>query len=155
MTVFTSAAEFVRSDKDTHFSGALAQNAVETENIGFPADWATAEIQKVQVLGVSVLSDQQLAWDIKFYGRDTHAVTANLDNDYFEKTLKLDASDGIQEAGANQFYYDLNPSFFPFIYHDDDRTSEFHITLVNRSAVAKTAGAGGEVVIIIHAVPIA
>ena len=148
------AERYIRSDKDTHFTGALVQHAVEAENIGFPGDWDTIGIQKVEILGVSVISDQQLAWDIKFYGKDTHAVTTDLDSDFFEKTLKLDASDGIQEAGANQYYYDLDPSFFPFIYHDEDVTSELHVTLVNRSATAKTAGAAGEVVIIIHAIPI-
>lgn len=154
MDLLLCSAEYVRSDKDTHFSGALAQNAIEAEDIAFPSDWGVMGIEKVQILGISVISDQQLAWDIKFYGKDTHAVTTDLDLDFFERTFKLNESDGIQEAGANQYYYDLDPTQFPFVYHDQDNTSEFHITLANRSATAKIAGATGEVVVIIHAVPI-
>ena len=148
------SAEYVRSDKDSHFTGALAQNAVETEDIGFPADWATMVLSKAKILGVTIISDQQLAWDVKFYAKDTHAVTSDLDLDSAIRTLKFDASAGVQEAGANQYYYDIDPTEFPFIYHDEDNTSEFHVTLINRSATAKNAGATGEVVVIIHAIPI-
>ena len=151
-----SAAEYVRSDKDVHFIGALVQGAVETANISFPQDWVDAQVHRCEVLGIVVMSKEQLAWDVKFYGKDTHAVTSNLDLDSIAYTFKLNESDGIQEGStpANQYYYDLDPDRFPFVYQDEDLTSEFHITLVNRSVSAKTATTVGEIVIIIHAVPI-
>ena len=148
------STEYVRSDKDTHFTGALAQNAVKTENISFPADWVTMGLRKAKIVDIKIISDQQLAWDVKFYSKDTHAVTTDLDADSFIRTFKFDASAGVQEAGADQYYYDIDPSEFPFVYIDEDGTSEFHVTLVNRSATPKTAGAAGEVVVIIQAIPI-
>ncbi len=152
--VLVDSFELVRSDKDSHFIGSIVQHEVETADISFPSDWATMGISKVKVLGVSIISDQSLAWDVKFYAKDTHAVTTDLDSDSFIKTLKFDVSAGVREVASDQYYYDIDPTQFPFIYHDEDNTSEFHITLVNRSSTDKTAGAGGEIVLIIHAIPI-
>ncbi|KKN36596.1 hypothetical protein LCGC14_0771830, partial [marine sediment metagenome] len=35
-----------------------------------------------------------------------------------------------------------------------DNSSQFHVTLINRDAATKLAGATGEIVLTIHAVPI-
>jgi len=149
----TYSPYFTDTDKDTHFTGAIAQDAVEEENVGFPADWATCKIQKCSVTNVSILSDQQLDWELQFYSTDAHSNT-DADVDTFITALDFIGTDAKQNAGAGLWRYDLDPATFPFEYVDADNTSEFHITLINRSAVAKNAGATGEVKVRITAEPI-
>lgn len=145
--------EITASDKDTHFTGALIQNAAEEENISFNADWATAQMQKAEVSAVAVVSDQQLDWEIQFYSTDTQGDTDE-DVDTFITSILLPATDGKQNAATGLYRYDANPAFLPFYYHDADNTGEWHITLVNRSATAKTAGAAGSLVVKISARPV-
>lgn len=153
MSLLLDSAAIIRTDKDSHFTGAIAQFAAEEENIGFPTDWATVGIQKVQIESLTLISDQALSYDIQFYSKDTFANT-DIDSDKFVKTFKFVQGDGIQRAGANQYYYDISPDSLPYTYIDEDNSSEFHIALINRSATAKNAGATGEVTLIINAVPI-
>ncbi len=147
------SGEYVDSDKDTHFTGALAQNASEEENIAFPSDWGTLGVQKLNIRNISVLSDQPLSWELQFYATDGQG-NADADTNSFITSLIFDASDAKQNDGTGLYSYDANPAHLPFVYHDEDNTSEFHLTLVNRSAAAKTAGAAGEVKVRIHAEPI-
>ncbi len=147
------ASEIISSDKDTHFTTQLVTNAVEEENISFPSAWVTAGIQTVEIRNITAQSDQNLQWDIQFYATDAHSST-DLDLDKFVTTLNFATSDGIQNAGTAQFRYDKNPTFIPFMYTDEDNSSEFHITLVNRDGTTKNADATGEIVIKIHAVPV-
>ncbi len=147
------AGAIISTDKDTHFTDSLAQNVVEEEDIGFPADWATAGMQTVEIRNITVQSDQQLEWDIQFYATDGHSNT-DLDLDKFVTNVNFATADGVQNAATAQFRYDKNPTFTPFFYTDEDNSSEFHITLVNRNGTAKNAGATGEIVIKIYAVPI-
>lgn len=139
--------------KGTHFTGVIAQNASEEEDVGFPSDWATVGVQTVEVRNITIQSDQQLEWDIQFYASDSHSSTDH-DLDTFVTNLNFATTDGIQNAGTAQYRYDKNPTFTPFMYTDEDNSSEYHITLVNRNAAEKNAGATGEVVIKIYAVPI-
>ena len=147
------AGAIISTDKDTHFTDELLTNAVEEEDIGFLSDWATAGIQTLEIRNITVQSDQQLQWDIQFYATDAHSNT-DLDLDKFVTTLNFATSDGIQNAGTAQFRYDKNPTFTPFLYTDEDNSSKFHITLVNRDGTKKNAGGTGEIVIKIYAVPV-
>lgn len=148
----TYSAEFIDSDKDTHFTSALALDAVEEEDISFPADWATAGIQKCVVKNVSILSDQALDWELQFYSTDAKSST-DADLDSIITTLEFAAADAKQNAGTGLYRYDLDPSTFPFNYIDNDSTSEFHLILANRDAVSKNAGGTGEIKIRITAEP--
>ncbi len=148
-----SAFEITVSDKDTHFTTELVTNAIEEEDISFPADWVTAGIQAAEITNISVLSDQNLDWDIQFYATDGHGNT-DADLDTFITTLNFATGDGERNAGAGLFKYDANPSFVPFYYRDQDNSSEWHITLINRDGSTKNAGATGEIVVKIHANPI-
>lgn len=145
--------EITASDKDTHFTDAINQNAVEEENISFNSDWATAQIQKAEVSGVTILSDQQLDWELQFYSKDTQSDT-NADTDSLITSIVFNSTNARQNADTGLWRYDGNPAFLPFYYHDQDNTGEWHLSLVNRSITAKTAGAAGEVVVKISARPI-
>ncbi len=155
-TLLECSFELVSSDKDTHFTGSLTQNSVEEENISFPTDWVTMGIQKNEVRNVSLESDQPLDYEVLFFANDVHSDT-DLDLDKAITSLFFSATDAKRTGNplANQYRYNLDPATFPFIYHDEDNTSEFHITLINRDATTKNAGGTGEVVLTIHAVPIA
>ncbi|HDY67399.1 MAG TPA: hypothetical protein ENH85_06395 [Candidatus Scalindua sp.] len=147
------ASEIISTDKDTHFTTELLTNAIEEEDISFPSTWVTTGTQTVEIRNITVQSDQQLQWDIQFYATDAHSNT-DLDLDKFVTNVNFATSDGVQNAGTAQFRYDKNPTFIPFMYTDEDNTSEFHITLVNRDGTKKNAGASGEIVIKVHAVPV-
>lgn len=140
VTVVASAdATLIRSDKDLHFTGALVTNAAEDENLGgLPTNSGKIRL-------VTILSDENLAWEIQFYTRDLFR-DADLDIDTYLGSVRFAEGDGLQVAGAGPFRYDLSNLNLPYI--DADASSELHVTLVNRSAAAKTAGAGGEVVVV-------
>lgn len=133
----------IRTDKDSHFTGALAQNAIEAENItGILTNSGT-------IVGVNLQSDQNLDWDIYFWAKDELDNT-DLDLDECLGKVRFVASDGDQIAGAGQYYYDSATSSYAFRgirYVDLDNTTELHVGLVNRNSTAKNAGATGEVVI--------
>lgn len=150
--------QFIRSDKDTHFTGALATNALETESFG------DLRVHAGEIVSVNLQSDQNLDWDIFFFGT-TDFNNADLDSSIFLGRVRFAAADGVQIAGSGQFFYDTciasAYAFRPFFYVDKtwldlddedklDRATnpiQLHVGLVNRSATSKNAGATGEVVI--------
>lgn len=136
--------EFIRTDKDTNFTGALVQNAGEAENLDFPTDWKTTQINEVIIHAIRIQSDQNLEWDIYLWKRDTGANT-DLDVDTFSGLINFPATSGKQIAGSNQFYYSL--SNLNLHYQDEDKSGKIHCMLINRSSTAKLAGGTGEVVV--------
>jgi hypothetical protein len=128
----------IKSDKDTHFTGALAQYAKEDEDI---AGMLTNE---GRITGIAIESDQQLHYKLLFWNKDTKA-NVDLDVDEFCGEVDLDlATYGIQIAGTGQWYMDIRGLHLD--YSDADLTKELHISLMNMSVTAKNAGATGEVV---------
>ena len=133
--------QIIRSDKDLNFTTGLVTNAQEQENL-------TGLLKNTIIIRqVNVQSDQNLEWDLLLFQTDLFN-TADLDTDRFVARIRLPASLGVQIAGAGQFYYDLQG--IDIRYQDLDATNELHVTLVNRSAAAKTAGAAGEFVAEFH-----
>lgn len=139
---------FVRTDKDSHFTGALATNAIELENV------TGLKSPAFNIESVTLQSDQNLDWDIYVWATDGHSDT-DVDLDYFLGKITFVAADGKQIAGAGQYYYDTSSCsqpFRPFPAYDRDAVApgaggkyELHTGLVNRSATSKNAGATGEV----------
>lgn len=128
----------IRSDKDMHFTGAILQNAKEDENLTGLAS------NKIRIKRIRAQSDQNLDWQWYLWSTDTMD-DVDLDIDSFRGRYLHDAIEGEQLAGANQYYYDSGP--VDLSYEDLDGSFEGHISLVNRSAVAKIAGANGEVIV--------
>lgn len=128
----------IRTDKDTNFSGAIAQNAIEEENI------AGLVCNEITITGVSIIADENKSFRLWIFQTDDFQ-EADLDDDNFVEFLDFDlAADGVQIGGVGAYYYAL--SGLKIDYQDLDATGELHLALQNLSAVAKTAGAGGEVV---------
>jgi hypothetical protein len=129
----------------THFTGAIAQNAKEDENITLPGALdGIGGNARGYIRGIMIQSDENLAWELAFWSSDTFDDTT-LDDDDFLSRWSFAAADGVRFGGANQYYYYIEGLEIPYV--DDDKSGELHMSLVNRSAASKTAGAGGEVVV--------
>jgi len=136
---------YIATDKDTHFTGALAENAIESESVDMPADWITADIEKCIISEMSFQSDQNLDWELIFWANSDYNET-DLDNSKVITRISLAATTADQIAGTAQYIYD-NPLAQSIEYVDEDNTSKIHVSLLNRSATGKNAGATGEVVL--------
>jgi hypothetical protein len=141
----------VRTDKDTHFTGAIAQNAKEDENVVLPG--ALDGIRgnaRGYIKGIMIQSDENLAWELAFWSTDGFENT-DLDLDTFISRWSFVVADGVRFGGTGQYYYYIEGLKIPYV--DEDNTGELHMSLVNRSAAAKTAGAAGEVVVEVYMEP--
>ena len=135
----------IRTDKDVEFTGAIAQNAAENENI--VVGWADANLN-LTLTGITVVSDQNLAWELDFWNSDAFGSSSNMDLDGWIGFWGWLATDGAQIAGTGNYRYYIDGLEIPL--YDADGTGELHVSLVNRSATSKNAGASGEIVVTFH-----
>lgn len=135
----------------SQYTDALVTNAVEAENLVLASALQGVNGNAQNILyGVTINSVENLAWEVQFWAKDTFQTT-NPDTDFFLARWQFSASDGVRDAGTGLYRYYIDGLQIP--YQDLDNTGELHMILVNRSAAAKTAGAGGAVRIIIWAGP--
>ena len=129
----------VRSDKDLHFTGALAQYAKEDENL-------TGLItNKIGINSISIQSDQRLKFKLLFWSKDIFDDT-DIDLDKYVGDVDLDLTVyGYQIDGSNQWYMSTTGILLDYI--DEDETNELHVSLMNMGGTGKTAGSSGEVVL--------
>lgn len=147
--VTVSTAQYfntLRSDKDTHFTGGINQNAKEDENL-------TGLIgNKIRIVGISLQSDQSLDYRVIFWKSDGFDNT-DLDLDRYCGEIEVDLPTyGYRIAGANQYYLDVRLAA-GIDYEDEDASNELHISVMNLSATAKNAGATGEVIVEVYYEP--
>lgn len=140
----------VRSDKDTHFSGAIIQDAGEAESIvGLP-------MSKCVIEQIDIIAKENLAFEVELYSADTHDDATNMDNDKFIGSMRFLAADG-KTDGTYYKYSSANSvgTWRGIAYFDEDGegSQALHAILRNRSAASKSAGAAGEVVVIFHVRP--
>jgi ABC-type glycerol-3-phosphate transport system substrate-binding protein len=142
----------VATDKDSHFTGAIAQNASEEENIVLPAALAGVNGDaRGTIRAIAVLSDQALDWQLVFCSKDVFT-DADLDVDSCIVTYAFTASaDALQIGGSGPYHYFKDGLALPYV--DEDYSGELHVALVNRSVTGKNAGATGEVVVKIFIEP--
>lgn len=128
----------INSDKDVHFTGAIAENDIEEENI------AGLLSNKITITNVAIQAKENRSFDVMLFGKDIFADT-DLNVDTFQSVIHLDIpTHGNQIGGANQYYLS-NFCGLSVDYEDEDGTKELHIALRCRTAAGKTAGAVGEV----------
>lgn len=137
VVTFTDEPFWLTTDKDVEFTEAIIQNAKEDENLaGLVAD-------KIVITDIMIEADENLEFWLLFWSTDGFE-DADLDDDTFLGYVVLDIpNNGFRIAGANQYY--LNVSDVNLHYEDEDGTNELHVSLLNRSVAAKSAGAAGEV----------
>ena len=130
--------EQVKSDKDSHFTTAIAQNAIEEENItGLTSD-------EITITGISIIADENKSYRLWIFESDDFQ-EADFDNDGFVEFVDIDlTSYGMQIAGTGAYYYAITG--LNINYQDLDASNELHLALQNLDAGAKTAGAAGEIV---------
>lgn len=134
---------FVTTDKDTDFTGALAQNAAATANLAVPQLPSDAQCR---LKNIAIISDQQLAWEIWLWATTSfNTGITDLDALYPFGRWSFDSSSGVQIAGTGPYYYYIDGLDVP--YMDSAKLSQLHVMLVNRSAASKSAGAAGEIVV--------
>lgn len=139
ITKESSVRYILSTDKDSHFTEAIAQYATEEEDLpGLASNF-------IIIREVTILSDQNLSYRLLFFTTDGFA-NANLDLDTFLSSRALDIPTSGFQIGATGKYY-LEVDNLAISYHDDDGTHELHVALQNLSATGKNAGATGEVVV--------
>lgn len=129
--------QWLVTDKDVEFTGAIILNAKADENLaGLAAD-------KVVITDVMLEGDENLHFYLLFWGTDGFE-DADLDIDSFLGFVELDLpNNGFRIGAANQYY--LNVTDLNLHYEDADAGNELHISLLCLTAAGKTAGAAGEV----------
>jgi len=133
------------TDKDTHFTGALNQNFMETELF-------TSELvsNKIRIVAINGQSMQPLKYRLIFWGSSATQNTTDLDSDTYLTDVVMDFSDTLStfqiDTGAglvNQYYLDV--SALEGLYECFDGNYSMYVSLQNMSPVAKLAGAAGAV----------
>jgi len=130
----------IRSDKDTHFTGAVAVGITENESL------AGLESDKITILRVLVTSVENLAFTIAFFGANTFQDT-DIDLDAYTGEVQFVAADGVRmnAAGFPQYYYDSGALEMPYI--DALNSGTLNVAYVCRDAAGKQAGVLGSVVV--------
>lgn len=144
----------VRTDKDLHFVGALAQNEAEWEDIQLPQAIAAGLHCTSQLRSIAIISKENLAWELVLWKKKIDPsvpLTLSLDDNPFLGKWRLDAGEAIRIGGAGPWYYFLDG--MDVAYEDEDRVGKLHVCLVNKSAAAKSAGVAGEIVVIFNLEP--
>lgn len=134
----------IRTDPDAQFTGALATNAIATENLVQSAFGGVDRNIQLVLTGLTLVSDQNLAWEIGIYGTDVFN-SADPELNQFLGSWAFAASDGTQVAATGPYRYYIDGLSIPIM--DYDKTSEIHLALVNRSVTSKNAGATGEITV--------
>ena len=138
----------VRSDKDTHFTGALATDALELETLGDTAGTSQNRVPSFPAIiqRLTVISDQNLAWDVMlFKSTFTPPLSTDCDLHPLVEWLEFKATDAKRVGGAGLYMYTWTS--FEIVYTNTDAPGQIHVGLINRDAVAKNAGATGEVIV--------
>lgn len=153
----------VRTISTTHFTGALAQNAAAVEDIDAAtlantpgaagAGLTAGKHTRCRVHGLRIISKENLAWELEFWGAKLAGTPggAVIDTEFFFAKFGFLAADGTQATGDTFFHY-----YVPVLevcYADVDQSGKIHLRLINRSAAAKTAGAGGVIVVELEVEP--
>jgi hypothetical protein len=140
MTPFTY---LLATDPDDQFTGALATNATENENLVLNAALAGVNgAAQGLIRSITIVSDQNLAWELQWYTADTFQ-NADPEVDSFLSYWAFAAADGVQVAATGLYRYYVDGLAIP--YKDADASGEMHISLINRSVTSKNAGATGEI----------
>jgi hypothetical protein len=132
----------VRSLEATHYREALAQHAMEVETF---EETHGVRSQPGNIRRITILSDQNLDWDIMLFRSRPEAVLTDLDALEPCGIVNFTVADGVRIAGAGPYIYvkdDINIRYAAKLGR-----AEMYVGLINRNAAAKSAGDAGSVVV--------
>lgn len=136
----------VRSDKDTHFTTALAQNAMDVESLTIPDVRTTLTFM---IRHMTFLSDQDLDFDIYIWSTEA-AEDTDLDADRFVCKVPMDTSISFRLNNTGVYYHQVLDLEIPYRDQNpeagDAPKPKLYVGLANRDVTSKNAGATGEVV---------
>ncbi len=138
------------TDPAAHFLGAQAQNVLATENVLLPFSIGAGMHARAVIRHLTIVSVQQLAWEVAFFGRSTFH-NALVGPNSFLARFRFSSSEGVQYGSGPYCYHAANIDL-PYADRDIDqgpqRGGQLHLLLTNRSPVAKSAGADGAIQIV-------
>lgn len=137
--VAKSKSYILRSDKDTHFTEAIAQNNSEEENI------TGLEANKIRITRITLTADEELNFRVWLFGTDGFTNT-DMDSDRYITWENFDLTTNGKQY-TNTGFYRFDKTNLKIDYEDLDATNELHIALECLSAAGKSSGSAGEVVI--------
>lgn len=132
-----------KTDSTAQFRGSLAQNVGANLDLTVPG--ALAGIQgncRGGLCSLTIISVENLAWELWLWESTTHG-TVVLGTTSVIGRWTFVAGDGIQIAGAGDYYYYVDGLNVPVV--DSDNSGKLHLTLVNRSVASKSAGDSGAI----------
>lgn len=129
----------VRSDKDTHWTGAITDGAVSIEDLT-PTDGSPTP--QVVISRITLLSDQNLGWKVTLWKNDDTQPTTDLDTHGIVDFVSWDVADGLQIGGTGPWIYSI--SNMAIRWPMDDGLMNVGVIPVGAN---KLAGATGEVVV--------
>jgi hypothetical protein len=139
------ASILASSNPTADFIAACAQNAGITGSIALPSGVRHGRLQ-----AISILSVENLAWEVWIFSA---ARVATIAADVLLGKWTFGATDGQQIAGAGLYHYFIDGIDISCTDAASTNAGKVYLVLVNRSAAAKTAGAGGGIKITLHIEP--
>lgn len=123
----------------SQFRSGLAQNAGENLSLDVNAAAVGLRVDSI-IRSVMILSAEDRQWELWFYGKNTYNAPTNPDLNFSYGSWWFGVS-GRQLAASGLYHFYVDGLYIP--YRDLDQTGKIHMTLINRSAAAKTAGDAG------------
>jgi hypothetical protein len=133
----------VRTNKDTDFVDALAQHAASYASLTPPGGLSAGKVTDCKLRAITISSVENLSWELMLFGTSAFA-DPDQNKTYFLGKYSFVNTDAVRIAGAGVYYYYKDSIDLP--YEDIERKGKINVVLINRSAGAKTAGAGGAIV---------
>lgn len=149
----------IDTDPAVDFIAGLAQNAEDLIHLTPDMAIGASPDCRFRLVGCSIISDQNLAWELNFWSREAGSGAATVALDSFLGRWTFAAGDGVRIAGAGSYRYFIFGLDIPYIDEDprSDRDPPYngriHLSLVNRSAASKNAGPTGEVKVRLYVDP--
>jgi len=126
------------------FAATLAQNAGLFARIPIPESVGAGRNARSIIRSIQVVSADNLDWEFWFWATK-RGQSGQPDTDIFLGRHSFVAANGLQIAATGLYYYSVNAldiAYFDDDAHNDPGPGSFlNVTLVNRSAGAKTANA--------------
>ena len=154
---------YLRSNAASDCTGILFEGQscdVDLKIHGQVAPNVSPRSDEVIIKSVTILSIQNLAWDVNIYTKDTRN-HEDIDADTFLDYVAFTAANGKQvtpAVGGTAYRYqsrDLNIRYRDMdATEETSTTSEIHLQIINRSTAAKVADSDGKVVVILTVEPI-